>query len=645
MAAGILMGSFLLSPLLGLLRNALIGAYFGNEPDAQAYWSAFLVPDLLWQVVTGAALGSAFIPTFTGYLKRGEEAEGWRMASAVITLLALVTALLAAIAWLAMPWAVGLIAPGYEGSQRELTIELTRWMLLSPVIFSVSGIFMGILQARQHFLLPALAPLVYNLSIIGAAVALHEPFGVRGLAWGVVLGSLLHLLIQVPGLIRHGMRYQFRLTPGDRGVREVGRLMLPRMVSLGAAQVNFLVANALASTLPNSPVPPLNYAWRLTLMPLGLFGMAISTAVFPTLAGHAALDAKDELRQTLGTTLRIVLFLTIPSSVGLILLGHPLVALLFQRGEFGADAVNLTAGALLFFGLGLFGHAIVEVVARGFYALKDTRTTALTGLLAMLAHAALAVALMGPLGIGGIALAMSIVTVVESLTLLLVLSRRVGGMDLRGVGRSALITVVGSGVLALWVANVVIFGNRWDGRTVVWLGIVVVGIGGGALLFVWTSFALQSAELDALLEPVWRRLLRRRAAPAENGNEEPAPVPGPPREEPVPQPWAAQPAYPYPLPAERPNGPIAPPRPVAPAFNPSPYLPNGGINRRPAAPLPRGSQSSQGSSFPRGTSPNRPDPRGRLRPNDWPPPGRPARRPWEPEPDAAGAPDGAPPRH
>jgi len=318
-AAGVVMVAFVASRALGLGREMIISRYFGTSADYDAYLAAFRLPDILFQLVAGGALGSAFIPMFTSYLARGDEEGAWRLASAVVNLILLILTSLAVIAALLAPQVVALIAPGFPPGQRALAAELMRLMLISPVVFGVSGIVMGILNSHQHFLLPALAPSMYNLSIIGGAVFLAPRLGVRGLAIGVVIGAGLHLLIQVPGLLRVGTRYFPMLGLRHPGVHEVGRLMLPRTLGLAIVQLNFLVNTILASELPAGSLSALNYAFLLMLLPQGIFAQAIATVAFPTFAAQFARDEVAEMRSTLSATLRTILYLTIPASVGLYL--------------------------------------------------------------------------------------------------------------------------------------------------------------------------------------------------------------------------------------------------------------------------------------------------------------------------------------
>jgi len=437
-AAGLVMALFVLSRLLGLVREMIIGAQFGTSADLDAYLAAFRLPDLLFQLAAGGALGSAFIPTFTSYLARDDRGGAWRLASGVANLVLVVMTAVAALAALLSPWLVReVIAPGFDPAQQALTARLMRLMLVTPVVFGVSGLVMGALNAHQHFLLPAVAPLFYNLAIIGGALGLAPYLGVTGLAVGVVAGSGLHLLVQVPGLVRFKARYWPVLALRDPGVREVGRLMAPRVLGLAAVQFNFLINTVLASGLAAGSLSALNFAWLLMLLPQGAFAQAVATAAFPTLSALAARGEMDEMRSTLSATLRAIFFLSVPAAVGLLVLRIPLIQLLFQRGAFEAHSTEAVAWALQFYALGLPAHAGVEIVARAFYALHDTRTPVTISVAAMGLNVALSLLLIRPLAHGGLALANTVATTLELLGMLILIRRRLDGIEGRRLVRAS----------------------------------------------------------------------------------------------------------------------------------------------------------------------------------------------------------------
>lgn len=435
---GVVMAAFLLSRTLGLVREIVIGLQFGTSRELDAYLAAFRVPDFIFQLIAGGALASAFIPTFTSYLARGDERGAWRLASAVFTLLFLILTALSLLAVVFTDPLVRLVvAPGFEPAAQALTVDLMRLMLISTVIFGVSGVAMSILNSYQHFLLPALAPSVYNLAIVGGALLLSARMGIYSLAWGVVVGALGHLLIQIPLLQRKGATYRLSLGRDHPGVREVARLMLPRTVGLMAVQVNFLVNTILASGLAAGSLAALNYAWLLMLLPQGLIAQAVATVAFPTLAELAAREETAKLRQMLSLSLRMIWYLTLPAAVGLFLLREPLIRLLLERGRFDAHSTQQVAWALGFFTLGLLAHATVEITSRGFYALHDTRTPVVVALGAMAVNIVLSILLLQPLAHGGLALANSIATLLEMLVLLLLLRGRSVGMEGRVLAASS----------------------------------------------------------------------------------------------------------------------------------------------------------------------------------------------------------------
>lgn len=497
-AAVLVIGLFFISRVLGLAREMIIGARFGTSAELDAYQAAFRVPDLLFQLVAGGALGSAFIPVFAGCLTRKDLRGAWRLFSGITNLVLVLLTALAGIMAVAAPWLVRtVLAPGFSPEQQALTAELVRWMLISTVIFGVSGIVMGVLNSFQHFLLPALAPILYNLSIITGAWLLAPRYGVFGLVLGVLVGAALHLDVQLFGLWWYGAKYKPTLGLSDPNVREVGRLMGPRVIGLAAVQVNFWVNTLLASHLPTGSLAALNYAWLLMLLPQGIVAQGVATAAFPTFATLRSQGRFEELRRTVTATLRGVLFLAIPAAVGLLVWRAPLVRMLLERGEFTAESTALTTAALAFYSIGLIGHSAVEIQARAFYALHDTRTPVAIGIGAMALNVVLSILLRGPLAHAGLALANTIATLIEMGLMFTLLSVRIGGLDWAGLTATVVKTSIAA--LAMGVVLALIL-NQWSDAP-----LFLIGIGGllvGAGVFVAVAAALRTAELGML-----RRLL------------------------------------------------------------------------------------------------------------------------------------------
>jgi len=499
-AATLVMALFFLSRVTGLVREMVIGARFGTSAELDAYLAAFRVPDLLFQLMAGGALGSAFIPVFAGLLTRRELPAAWRLLSAALNLvLALMTAL-ALVAAVAAPFLVStLLSPGFSPAQQALTVSLMRWMLISTVVFGLSGIMMAALNSFQHFLLPALAPVLYNLSIIAGAWFLTPTIGVYGLVIGVVVGAFLHLDSQIIGLWWYRARYRVTFGLADPPVREVGRLMGPRVLGLAAVQLNFWVNTLLASGLAAGSLSALNYAWLLMLLPEGIVAQAVATAAFPTFAALEARGQLIELRKVVSQTLRGVLFLAIPAAAGLFAWRVPLIRLLLERGEFTATSTQLTAAALAFYAFGLIGHSVVEIAARAFYALHDTRTPVIVTFAGVILNVALSLALLPSLSYTGLALANTLAILVEMAVLLWLLARRLGGLEWPQLSATAIRAALAAAAmmaLLLWLARF------QEGQPPLIFGAAGLALGG--IIYLAVAVALRMPEVQIV-----RRLVRR----------------------------------------------------------------------------------------------------------------------------------------
>ncbi len=500
-SAGTVMVGFGLSSLLGLANRMLYTRAFGSGQELDAFFAANRVPDILFNLMAGGALASAFLPTFAALLAQGDRARAWRLASGVGNLLILALGLAAVLVGLAAPWLVeNILGRGFNDPQQiRLTVSLLRIQLVAPVIFGISGLVMAILNAKQHFLLPALAPTFHWLGWILGTLFVVPRLGISGLAWGVLVGAVLHLSIQLPGLRR--MRPQYAATLGlkDPTVRIVGRLMAPRLFGVAIVQLNFLVNVILASGMAVGSLTGITLGFAIMLMPQIVIAQAVAIAALPTFSSQAARGELAEMRRSLASTLRAVIFLSLPASLGLILLRVPLVTLLFQRGEFDSNSTELVAWALLWYSTGLVGHSLVEIVSRAFYALKDTRTPVTVGAAAMALNVVLSIGLsrlflrLGWPPHGGLALANSIATGLEAIALLWLVSRRLEGIEIArirpGIAASLLATAAMGFGLMLWLA-VTEGSSAW----VVTLG----GVGLGAAAYWLASLGLRSPEARQL---------------------------------------------------------------------------------------------------------------------------------------------------
>jgi putative peptidoglycan lipid II flippase len=513
-AASTVMAAFVLSNLTGLLRQVLVTRAFGTSGDIDAFSAASTFPDLVFSLIAGGALASAFVPTLTGFLTRDDRKGGWLLSSALMNLvfvLLILTSLLSAI--FAPQIVKYILAPGFSPDQQALTTSLLRILLIAPAIFGVSGLWMGILNAHQVFLWPALAPSMYWLGMILGVLFLTPYMGIYGLAWGAVFGALLHLLVQLPA----GMRlpaFQFFPTFGLSfpAVRQVGRLMVPRLVGVAVVQINFVVITIIASGQPEGSLAAVKYAWAIMTMPQVVIAQSIAIAALPTFSALFARGELDQMRASLAATLRGVILLALPATLGLILLRQPVVAMLFERGQFDQHSTDLVAWALLWFTAGLAGHSIVEIVSRAFYAMHDTRTPVVVGTIAMSLNLAFSFIFsawftrLGWMPHGGLALANSLATALESLGLLFYMRRRLHGLDGRVWLKGSLVALaavlVMCAVLAIWLA--------WQaGRPSWW--VAVVGILLGGLVYGAALLAMGIPEARQLLALAARRLGRTAA--------------------------------------------------------------------------------------------------------------------------------------
>ncbi len=429
--------AFIFSQLTGLARGILVARVFGASAELDAFFAANRVSETLFTLIAGGALGSAFIPAFTGFLAKDARDSAWRLASAVANLVVLSMSLFAVLAAIFAPQIVRYtLTPGFaqDPALEMLTVDLLRIQLVSAVLFGLGGLIVGILNAHQVFLVPALTPAMYQIGIIFGALVLAPSMGIYGLAWGVVIGAALYLLLQIPALLKQKGTYNPGLGLDNPSVREVMRLMGPRLMGAGVVQLNFWVNTGLASQMEKGSVSGLQYGFSLMLMAQAAIAQSIAIAAMPTFSAQYALGKFDEMRASLAATLRSVIFLSVPAAIGLILLRVPLIAALYQGGRFDSRSTELVAWALLWYAAGLVGHAVLEILARAFYALHDTKTPVLVGAGAMALNVVFSFLFsdwfrrMGWLPLGGLALANSLATALEAAILFGLMQRRLNGI-------------------------------------------------------------------------------------------------------------------------------------------------------------------------------------------------------------------------
>jgi len=509
-AAGTVMFAFVLSNLAGLARQILVAKAFGTRADIEAFNAANRVAETLFNLVAGGALASAFIPTFTTLLAQNDRKGAWRLASSIfnLTLVVMIVAISLA-AWLAPQIVRHILAPGFASDplKEGLTISLVRLMLPSAALFGVSGLVMGILNAHQVFLVPALTPAMYQIGLIFGVLILSPRMGIYGLAWGVLIGAGLHLGLQIPTLLKQRGQYFAGLGLNNPAVQEVIRLLGPRLLGVAVVQLNFWVNTRLASRMPEGSVTALVTAFTLMLMPQAAIAQSIAIAAMPTFSAQFARKEMSQMRSALSASLRGVVLLAMPASLGLILLRKPIIALLYQRGAFDARSTELVAWALLWYAMGLVAHSIVEIVARAFYALHDTRTPVLIGSGAMILNVIFSLlfsnlfANLGWMPHGGLALANSLATALEMLGLLGVMRQRLNGLEgnkiLHGGIKATMASLTMAAGLWLW--------SRYTQAQPAWLS-GGLGVALGSVLYGILTWALGVSEVRQLTRGVLGKL-------------------------------------------------------------------------------------------------------------------------------------------
>ena len=502
-AAGVVSLATLLSRIFGLVRDVAMAGFFGAGLHSDAFLAAFRIPNLLRRLFGEGSLTIAFVPVFTGYLSNRGRDEAFKLARSAFAMLSLVLLIVALAGVLLAPLIVRIIAPGFAGSpiKFHLTVTLTRIMFPYVFFICLVALSMGILNALGHFSAPALAPVFLNISMIVSmfAVAPYMETPVTGLAIGVLAGGLLQLVLQLPVLTRRGVSFGQDVELYHPGLKRIGKLMLPAVFGAAVQQINILVGVLLASLLSEGSVTYLYYADRLVQLPLGIFAIAAGTAVLPSLSRQAAAGDTAAMKDTFRHAMNMVLFVTIPSMVGLIVLREPIVALLFQHGAFDATATGLTAVAVLCFGVGLWAFSAVRIPVAAFYALEDTRTPVKMAAVSVMANIGLGVLLMRFLEHGGLALATSLASMLHFALLVRPLERRLGALNWRAMAYPACRTVVCSAVMgaAVWaLACVVIPSGTRSFHSL--LNGLLLNIGAGILVFFLLSFLTKSPELEAL---------------------------------------------------------------------------------------------------------------------------------------------------
>ena len=507
----IVTAAFLLSRVLGWVRLVVITNLFGATTELDAYFAAFRVPDALFQLVAAGALSSALIPVLAGLFTRGEDDRAWRVVSTVLNAMLLVLASLALVVAIFASEIVPIVTPGFDLVTTELTVRLTRIMLLSPVLLALGSVASAVLNGRGRFAAAATAPLFYNGAVIFAAIFLAPWLGIEALAIGVVVGSMLHLLVQLPALVGERFRLSFNIDLADPAARQALLLMAPRALGLGAAQVTFIVNTSLATSIGVGAVTAYTVAFTILQIPVGVIAMSLGVVIFPVLSRALAAGAIGQYGTLVVRALRLMLYTMLFSAAIGIVLRRQVVTLLFGYG-FDDRAIDLTANTLLILLIGLAAHSMNTILARAFYSAQDTRTPVMVAVTAVVVNVVVSLTTVSSLGLSGLALGIAMGAWFEAIALALLLWQRLPGVAIGSLVRPFALFAVGAAISAL-AAMLVVRGAEMllgtEPGYVELLGIVLAAAAAGALVYVAFSVLFKVPELGQTWSLVRAQVRRR----------------------------------------------------------------------------------------------------------------------------------------
>ena len=503
---------------LGLVRDRILASKFGAGDVLDAYYTAFKIPDLIYNLLILGALSAAFIPIFAGLISKDDKSrEAWRLVNIMLSVGMVVVAIISFVMLVFSRGIVDLMAFGYDESKKELVLEMTRIMLLGPILLGVSGIIGGILNSFKKFFFYSLSPIFYNLGIIIGAVFLTKYFGPRGLALGVVLGSFLHLLIQIPEAYRCGLRFKFDFDWRNQYFKKVVRLMLPRTIGIATSQINLVIVVMLASTLASGSLAIFNFANNLQSVPLGLFGVSFAIASFPVLSRLWAKNDKDKFVLELTSTLRKIIFFIIPLSALMYTLRAQIVRVVLGAGAFNWEDTELTFAALGIFLFSLWAQSLIPLLARAFYAMHNTKIPFIVGVLSELLNIFLAVLLIRSYGVLGLVMAFSISASFNALVLYFWLRKKVGGIRKKGVIRTFFKVSLATLIMVAVVQSLKnVIGAEPFGKEQTFVGIftqLIISLVGGPLVFVLVGKMLKIRELNHFIKTLHKKLIIKKPIP------------------------------------------------------------------------------------------------------------------------------------
>jgi putative peptidoglycan lipid II flippase len=513
-AALIILAATLVGRALGMVRDIAVAYFFGAQADTDAFFLAYKVPYLL-ELMVGGALTATFVPLFSYRLATGRKREAWDLSVNIGNIICLILIGLSALLAILSPWVVPLIGPGLKQSTIEKGVFLFRILMIGLTFDGLAGLVIGMLNSLRKFALAAFAPAVGTVVTLVLTIALARPLGINALAVGFVAGSVTGLFVLFPGLRKQGVRYHPRIQWHDPTLREVGGMVWPILLGSAVGKVSVFIIQLLGSLLEQGSISSLNYADKLFQLPLGLFVAGISVPIFPLLSEQVAAKAPERVKATLDFALRVMGFLLIPVTVGVILLRYPLIGLLLQHGEFTAADTTRTAWALLFLCIGLYAYSGRDTLTRVFYAYHDTRTPVKISVVTVVITIGLAYLFMQFMGVGGLTLGMTVALSINFVVLMWMLRRKIGVIGLRRTGRSLVLVLAASAVMGvvIWVVDHFLApaaGSGLGGNALR----LVVGIVVGAGTFLFAARLVRMRELAETVDML-RAVLKRRSRPEE----------------------------------------------------------------------------------------------------------------------------------
>ena len=497
----------LVSKVFGFIGSFILAAKFGATNKTDAYFVASNIPELLRDVLAGGALTSAFIPVYTTYLAKKQEREAQKLASGIFNILIIALVLMTLFGIIFAPALTRIVAPGFKGETLDLTIKLTRLYFPTIIFLGLASLFGAILNSYHHFTVPALQPLIMNTANIVCMLLLAPFIDIYSLVVGALVGGLCITVMNLPLLYKKGLRYIPQFSFEQEGIKRIGVLWFPLILGLSVNQLNIVISKILASGLSSGSISALNYANLINQIAPSVFGVAVSTAIFPSLSWHIALNEHEKFREIVSKAIRVSLIITVPLTLGLMLLSFPVIRFLFERGAFDRQATLMTSGVLVYFAIGTFALAVNYVLIRAFYALSDTKTPVKLAVTAVISNILLSLLLITFMAQNGLALASSIAAMVQMSLLLIYLQRKIGKLKLKRLAVD-FIKIVISGLVAVAIGSFVLekisqfFNQNSLFGQLVGLGLVALII---VIIYLLLISLLKVEEKDVFVDMVKKR--------------------------------------------------------------------------------------------------------------------------------------------